>query len=96
MPALRCATEVSQGAWMGSSPRSDLPKDCYGANKASGSVKSPIDKTGILRTGISELAGLKGRERYSGPGRCLPCWMRLWSLRRSQLLHKERGSSLGW
>lgn len=57
MPALRCATEVSQGAWMGSSPRSDLPKDCYGADKASGSVKSPIDKTGILRTGISELAG---------------------------------------
>lgn len=94
MPALCCATEVSQGAWTGSSPGSDLPEDGHGAGKASGSVKSCIDQT-ILRAGSSELAGLKGRERYSGPGRCLPCWMRLWSLRRSQLFHKERDSSLG-
>lgn len=74
MPALCCATEVSQGSWMGSSPRSDLPEDCHGAGKASGSVKSCIDQK-VLRTGSAELAGLKGRGRYSGPGRCLPCWM---------------------
>lgn len=91
MPALCCATEVIQGAWMGSSPGSDLPEDSHGASKASGSVKSCIDRT-VLRAGSSELAGLKGRERYSGPGRCLPCWMRLWSLRRSQLFSTRKGT----
>lgn len=94
MAALCCATEVSQGARMGSSPGSDLPEDYHGAGKASGSVKSCIDQK-VLRTGSAELAGLKGKGRYSGPGRCLPCWMWLWSLRRGQLLHKERDSSLG-
>lgn len=46
---------------MGSSPRaavSDLPEDCHGARKASGSVKSSINQA-VLRTGSSELAGLE-------------------------------------
>lgn len=77
-----------------------LPEDCHGAGKASGSVKSCIDQT-VLRTGSSELAGLKGRERNSGLGRCLPCWMWLWSLRRSRLLHRKgthpwAGSLVAW
>lgn len=38
---------------------SDLPEDCHGAGKASGSVKSSINQA-VLVTGSLELAGLEG------------------------------------
>lgn len=46
---------------------SDLPEDCHGAGKASGSVKSSINQA-VLGTGSPELAGLEreGKVPWAG------------------------------